>query len=220
MTPRDRILAVLDGEQTDEKPVITWPHEGMQSDAVILPLDRIGVSASKARIMLAEILSPYSRSMAKGLGLNSVLEEDPKRGEELLQDLIKQTKSDFDKAQHAGADGVFYRLQGAEPMHASPMQYGGYYLEADREILAGAWKRSITMLYVEGEEETYLDFVSDLPARIFAWDSRKTGYPVDGMRKLRNGPLATNAPDADILFGSNYGILKQWVKQGGVAANA
>jgi hypothetical protein len=59
-----------------------------------------------------------------------------------------------------------------------------------------------------------MDFVSDLPAQIFAWDCGRTDISLDSVRKMRLGTLATGDPDADVLFGSNYGLLKQWVTTG------
>jgi len=220
MTSLEKLRAAVDGHPLDEKPIIIWPSEGMQSDAAILPLDRIVNRANKSRIVLAEVLSPFARSLQKALGLNRVLQEDPKKGEEILDGLIKQTLNEFAAARQAGADGVFYRLQGAEPTYSSPMQYGGHYLETDREILQATWKDSLNVLFVEGGPETYLDFVSDLPATIFAWDCERTEVSLATLRKLRKGALATADPEADILFGSNYGILHQWVKQGVAATNA
>ncbi len=230
MTSRERVLAVLAGQVPDEKPVMIWPHEEMYSDIAIAPTGRLNNNGSKSRIQLAEVLSPFSRAIARQIKLNEILQEDPAKGEEILGGLIQEAKSEIEAALKAGADGIFYRLQGAEPTYSSPMEYGGHYLEVDREILATSTQSPIpntqhptpntqyptpntqhptnlNVLFVEGGPETYIDFVSDLPAAVFAWDCERTDVPVATLRRLRRGVLATSDRDADILFGNNYGIL-------------
>jgi hypothetical protein len=201
-------LASIAGQTVDQKPMIIWSHEEMYSDVAVVQPGRAMHSGAKSRIVLAEVLSPFSRAIAKRIKLSQMLCEEPKKGEEVLTGLIQQTKSEMESAHKAGADGVFYRLQGAEPAHSSPMEYGGHYLEVDREILTPA-NGEINLVYIEGGPETYIDFVSDLPGSIFAWDCERTGIPVSALRRLRQGALATSDQQADILFGSNYGILHQ-----------
>ena len=97
-------------------------------------------------------------------------------------------------------DGVFYRLSGANPISCTPMWYGGYYLEADRAILASARNDQVVVMYVEGDEGTYLDCVSDLPADVIAWNHEETGVSDAEMRKLFSGLTASSDPESNFDF--------------------
>ncbi|MEQ1936371.1 MAG: hypothetical protein ABL962_21150, partial [Fimbriimonadaceae bacterium] len=72
---------------------------------------------------------------------------------------------------------------------ASPMQYGGHYLEQDRQLLDFATASCQVALVIEGGPETYLDFVSDLPAEVFMWDEVSTGTSREVMKQMRPGEL-------------------------------
>jgi hypothetical protein len=209
----------VEGKPVDEKPILLWPNEGMNSDIAVVHLKNVVKHAANARIVLAEVFSPFAQSLAQNMELNRVFRDDPSSGSRMLDELAAITKQEFEWAKEGGADGVFYRLQGASPDHSSPMEYGGHYLELDREIMREAWPGGLHLLFVEGGPETYLDFVSDLPAAIFAWDCDKTGVPISAVRRLRKDALATHDREADILFGSNFGILNEWAKNGSVVTN-
>jgi hypothetical protein len=78
------------------------------------------------------------------------------------------------------------------------MQYGGLFLERDRELLEFAKSKGEVWLYIDAGPGAYLDFVSDLPADVFAWDAIQTGFSLEEMRKLRPGKLCTNEVGADL----------------------
>lgn len=212
MTSRERLLAAANGQPADQKPIIVWPHDEMYSDAAIVTVRRLANAATSPRGVLVEILSPFAASLARGLKLNDLFRQDPEGAEKELQSLVTQTELEIEMALNAKADGIFYRLQGVEPEYCTPMQYGGQYLETDRELLEAASSAKLNVLFVEGGPDLYLDFVSDLPAQVFAWDKSATGIEVETVRKLRSGALATADPEAEILFGSNYGLLRNWVQ--------
>lgn len=212
MNSRERLLAVAAGTAPDHKPIIIWPDAGMRSDAAIVSIKRLGNAGHSSRAVLAEILSPLARAILEGRNLTRTLHDSPETGEQQLGELIDDTRREISLALEAGADGIFYRLQGAEPEHATPMEYGGHFLEQDRSLLESAASAPLNVLFVEGGPEVYLDFVSDLPANVLAWDSVKSGVDVRNVRAMRKGPLAAADPDADILFGHNFGHLAQWIE--------
>lgn len=136
----------------------------------------------------------FARAETLDFDLLALLESDPGRGGDVLSGLIEETKADLQRAERP----VLYRLIGPEPAKATPMQYGGFFLEKDREILEEANAKGEVWLFVDAGPDAYLDFVSDLPADVFAWDAKKTGFPLSEMRKLRSGTLCTNEPGADL----------------------
>ncbi len=93
------------------------------------------------------------------------------------------------------------------------MQYGGFYLERDRELLEEAKDATFNLLWIDAGEEAYLDFVSDLPAHAFAWDIDATDVSVVQMRAMRPGALAAEDPTADFLFASNFEAVKPWMER-------
>lgn len=136
------------------------------------------------------VKNPFGQSLDLGLNLNELYRNNPEAAAAKVEELAAKIH----------ADGpVVYVLEGAEPRLCSPMQYGGQYLETDREILARLTAQTFVILLVKGYDGAYLDFVSDLDAQIFAWDARETGFTLAQMRELRTGLLATNEPGADVF---------------------
>jgi uroporphyrinogen-III decarboxylase len=153
---------------------------------------------SDDRLILAETLNPYGLALQKGIDLNAALSDSPEEGNELLESLVSDTREHMRAQLAAGADGVLFRLHGAAPRHSTPMQYGGYYLERDRELLAEIKGKGTHVLFVVGDEEVYLDFVSDLPAEVFAWDAEASGVDSAYIRSIRPGVQASSDPASEI----------------------
>jgi hypothetical protein len=219
MTSRERLLAVVNGEPPDQTPVIVWPQADVHSDAAVVSIKRLANAASSPRLVLAEILNPLGRALRSGYDLNHVFHEEPEKGEQVLQGFRRDVQHAISIALAARVDGIFYRLIGAHPDICTPMEYGGHYLEMDRALLSTAAEARLNLVYIEGGRGTYLDFVSDLPAHAFGWDCEGTGVNAAYLRKLRSGILATADPDADILLGSNYGLLQPWIRKQEAATN-
>jgi hypothetical protein len=191
MNSRERLIAVARGGEVDQKPVICWPADCPESDAVV-------GQGTPTQISLTKVVNPFGQALRKQQAVWETLAEDPTKGAKELDGLVALTRNEINGALDNGADGVLYLLYGARGMHTTPMEYGGHYLERDRELLAEIEDTTFNMIFVVGEDDAYLDFVSDLPAHAFAWDSRATGTTVDEMRAMRTGALATNGRDADI----------------------
>lgn len=117
---------------------------------------------------LKTVLNPFGRALDEGLNLNAALGDDPTAGSAHLDRLCQLTLSECASAQ----DGVRYRLIGADPRFCTPMQYGGFYLERDREILAHAKQQGYLEIDVDGDEP-YLDFIVDLPCDALKHNGRK-----------------------------------------------
>ncbi|MBS1718690.1 MAG: hypothetical protein JSS72_13260 [Armatimonadetes bacterium] len=130
---------------------------------------------------LKPVLSPFARSLRAGSDLNSKLKSAPEEGHQELAKLADETRKDI--AGLDGFDGFCYLLIGAEPEYCSPMQYGGYYLELDRELLTAAEPGKLSMLLAVGGEEVFIDALSDLPATIFA----SPGVPDETVAATRKG---------------------------------
>jgi len=181
MTNRERLLGVIKGENVDAKPTIAWPAS--ESDSIVW----------------AEVANPFGKALARGENLSEVLRKDLGAGEKALLSTAEEVKSDITAAISAGAQGIIYKLYGADLASNTPMEYGGHFLEVDRAILS-QFDSIVRMIFVVGGADTFIDFVSDLPAEIFAWDVRGTGVNVQAVREMRAGTLAAASEDADILL--------------------
>lgn len=143
----------------------------------------------------------FRRAEAAGLDLVRLLESDPEAGNAELAKLVDATRRAIDDARGS----MVYRLAGPEPAKATPMQYGGFFLEKDRELLDHALATrdgAEVWLEVTAGPDAYFDFIADLPADVFAWDARATGLGLAEMRSLRSGRLCTNEPGSDEPFES------------------
>lgn len=129
------------------------------------------------------------------------LRQDPAGADATLAQLEQETRQAIAAAVTAGASGILYWIEGASPTDFTPMQYGGLFLELDREILADTRAKVEVVVFVADTDEAYIDFVSDLPADLFGW-AGATPEPAE-IRALRPGRLLADHPTADVrLVGS------------------
>lgn len=159
-----------------------------------------------SRSQLMRVVNPYGRCEKN---LNEMFAHDPAAADETLRVLAQEARAEIEKAVRLGAGGIAYFLYGADSEHCSPMQYGGHYLEHDRELLSMAGALSLNMLVVPGGPGAYIEIVADLPAAIMAWDVRASGRSIQQVRSVFSGLLCADDPAADLLwlagsFGSDY----------------
>lgn len=204
MTGRDRLQAACERASSGFQPVLAWYGLAPESaDSLIVSrLEEVSIARAhhpEAAVLLA-VPNAFARTGSESEELLRLSEQDPARADQLLTSYSERTLSQIEAAAQVDADGIFYGLAGAEPSKSTPMQYGGLFLELDREALARACEIGLCFLYIEGAGGAYLDFVADLPANAFGWDRAATGAEVAEVRKLRPGALFAEDPDADILL--------------------
>lgn len=211
MTSRERLLAAARGGEVDRKPVVNWPHWETGSDLRHYNCETIPeeIEEAPSEITVVEVTNPFGLALQRNLDLNAALKDDPKVGNQILAGLCEEVKRDIDQAFKLRADGILYRVYGARARHCTPMQYGGYYLERDRELLAEVQDALFNIVFVVGEEDVYLDFVSDLPAHAFGWDFDETKIPTAQVRPMRQGALISTDPESDILLDPGTAFLSR-----------
>ena len=143
---------------------------------------------------MKRIDGPFRRAEKAAIPIVELIDLDIASGDDMLAELVSETRKEIFDAN----EPILYVLSGPEPAKTTPMQYGGHFLERDRELLEFANEKNEVWLHVDAGPGAYLDFVSDLPAQVFAWDAVKTGFPLSEMRKLRAGKLCTNEVGADL----------------------
>lgn len=200
MTGRERMVAACRGGELDRVPVI-----GQDALIVELSLVREALTSNEDSAILARIPSPLTRAKSEGNDLYTELESNPAYGEMQLAEYAVATRVDAADAIGQGADGICYVIDGAYPNYSTPMQYGGHFLELDREILSEFAQARLNMIYVAGADSPYLDFTSDLPGHLFAWDS-SCGVEPGEIKVMRDGALACDHPEADVRFIPNESL--------------
>ena len=207
MTSRERLVAAARGGTVDQTPVITLDNDH-GSDAQTS-------GADPHKINLFKIENPFAT--ARTQGLLERLREDPEQAQAKLDLIVSLKHEEIACALNQGGDGILYVLQGAEPAESTPMEYGGLFLERDREILSAIEDAPFNVVFVDAGEGAYLDFVSDLPCHVLAWDYDRTNVPPSTVRPFREGAIATAHEDADILFAQSFDRVEPLIRSG--AAN-
>lgn len=100
--------------------------------------------------------------------LQQVWSVDPFEGAKQTEAIADTVVEECRCAAQTDACAILYRLYGAAPSMATPMEYGGRYLEEDRRILAAAGDMPV-IVDVLGEAEIYLDCISDLSFDAWTW---------------------------------------------------
>lgn len=136
------------------------------------------------------VLSPLSRAIAQGIDIVGLLEKNPAEGDRVLAELVSQCSSEIDQT----SGPMNYIVAGAEPGVTSPMQYGGHFLELDRELI-GTTSTAITLI---GGPETYIDVVSDIAKSYLIWNPETN--PVDPQEVSR---MTTATPITNVNFFPN-----------------
>lgn len=217
MTGRERLLAALRGDPVDRPPVLCWSASpGHVADAIVAPLSMVrkAIDTHPDQAVLVEVVSPLGRALRRDIDLSETLDADPELGARWFDGLRQETLDEIESALSQGADGVFYVVDGAYAAATTPMQYGGYYLEGDRDLLRSARKGAVTVAYVQGEEDVYLDFVADLPADALAWDYEHLGLGIAAVRQLRTGAIAAPVPGADAVLLLSAAAVERWLSSG------
>lgn len=153
-----------------------------------------GIVTSEDGTVYRVVDGVFRRALALDPDLVSRLNDDPEGATAIIDQAVASLHKQFGQS----SGGAFYVLEGAEPSLCTPMQYGGFFLERDREVLSKIGSPKI--LWIEARGEAYLDFVADLPADVLGWDPTATGVAVSAMRSMRTGTLLTTDGNANALL--------------------
>ena len=177
MTGRERLVAAARGGPTDRVPVLVYPGTGADAADALVVLDSDSVVTDEDQAVLVEVLSPYGQALDRG--------DDPATA--ILEELVEETRGAMRDALDAGADGVWYRLDGASGEGYA--RYQGH----DRTLLAEVADARLNVLFAVAPFDPAL--LSDLPAHVLAWAD---ATPSDAVRALRPGAQASPDPASEI----------------------
>lgn len=201
MNTREKFLQVVRGGEFEGKLRLSFDED---SDAILnLSQAELSRAVNGEKPVLQVIAGPFLRAHKEGQDLNDAYRSNPQIGAEVAEKFVNAAESEIQEALDQGADGIVYLLEGARGAFSTPMEYGGYHLENDRRLLELVTESTLSAVYVIGHEDLYIDFVSDLPAHLFAWDANGSTYSSDYVRTLRTGAQASNDPDSEVFFDIN-----------------
>ncbi len=201
-------------QSTVGKKLVVWllgddsAISNMQADAYIVNPNFKG-SLPDGSLKFAAIISFFGIAMQEREDIAELMGIDPVTSGEILDRAQEACAANIQVAMQAGFDGFVYVLVGAEPKYLSPMQYGGFILDQDREILSRFTNLPNRLLYVIGGNETYMDALSDLSASSIGWDESNVQFGIETMRKLAQKPIFGDHPDSDIQL-ETFGEPIQW----------
>jgi len=207
MTGKERFLAWAAGKPVDQKPTLDWPRANSQADGKIFPAGVVAEGLDPNCPTATFALIPNLYREFQGAGTEPIALLKDATAEKLVDERVATNQRIARQAIDNGAIGVFYEIHGADASQCTPMEYGGLFLERDRAFLDSISDAPCNFIYINGKEP-YLDFVSDLPATVFAWDAKGSGIPVSEVRKMRSGLLAADDPDADIQISADGSITE------------
>ncbi len=106
----------------------------------------------------------------------------------------------------AGADGVFFSIQGATSADMSEAQYREFGRPYDLLALQGAGNGWLNVLHVHGEKDLHFETVLDYPVEVLSWSDRLAGPSLKEARAITSkclmggwhefGPLSNGPKDA------------------------
>lgn len=205
MTGREQLLAASRGSELEVKPVLMGtfqPAAGAEGYVVELSQVEDCLDQAPESACLVRVTCPLGRTIESGEKLIGQLHENPSDGEARLSEIRDMVRTEIDEALGKGADGVFYVVDGASGEFSTPMEYGGHFLEVDREVLNEYSGARLNAVYVEGVEP-YLEFVADLPAHLFGWDITRSERDLNFVRAIRDGAIFASTPEADIYYSAD-----------------
>ncbi|MFN3730278.1 MAG: hypothetical protein ACK4XJ_11275 [Fimbriimonadaceae bacterium] len=183
MTSRERVTAALAGVTVDRAPSVSF-LPGVAADAGI-----------DGEFRLTHVKNPFGVALEQGVRLSDLFDHDPDASDREVRRAADETRRCIAAA--GDVDGIAYTIHGACELWTSPMGYGGWLLETDRELIKSASKP--VFAFVVGRD-AYLDVLSDLPCAVFAWDSEASSADVDEMRRMCRAKIATNRQGADFIL--------------------
>lgn len=159
---------IREGSLTEKVTVAAWDGHTCE-DVIVCGLAQIQEAkrtcpASSVLAAVEGVAARFHRSNP----LPTALDAPPSHLQEQVDSAVTSCKNDLQTAQERGADGVSYLVFGADPDHATPMQYGGLFLEHDREVLDRAKSKGFVEAMIAPADETYYDFLTDLPSDLIS----------------------------------------------------
>ncbi len=133
-------------------------------------------------------------------------QEAPTKVHEALSVIAENLRAHIRDVISAGADGVFFALQGCSTAFMPEVQYREFGRPYDLLALQGALDGWLNVLHLHGEQDLMFDLVLDYPVQVLSWSDRLAGPSLREARGMTSkclmggwhefGPLSNGPRDA------------------------
>lgn len=128
--------------------------------------------------IVVTVFSPLTQAMYAAARPELVLEhaaEHPALLHQVLALLAENIRAHLELVLAAGADGIFFALQGCTAATMPVERYREFGRPYDLLALAGAADGWLNILHVHGDRELFFDDVLDYPVHALSWSDRRAG---------------------------------------------
>ena len=128
--------------------------------------------------VIMTVFSPLAEAMYAARDREQLLahlQEHPVLLHETLATIADNLSTHLQDVINAGADGVFFAIQGCTRMIMSEQQYREFGRPYDLMALRGAGYGWLNVLHVHGEKDLMFDQVLDYPVQVLSWSDRIAG---------------------------------------------
>jgi uroporphyrinogen decarboxylase len=115
--------------------------------------------------------------------------ETPSLVHDVLQTVADNLRAHNEMMLRAGADGIFFALQGCTRSIIGEELYREFGRPYDLMALRGAQGAWLNILHVHGEQDLMLDLVLDYPVSVLSWSDRIAGPSLRDVRSHSNKTL-------------------------------
>ncbi len=154
-----------------------------RAEAVRLLRDELGYDTP----IVMTVFSPLAEAMYAAVDRETFfahLTEAPVVIHEALATLAENIRAHVRDIIDAGADGVFFSIQGCSAAVMPETQYREFGRPYDLMALQGARNGWLNILHVHGERDLYFDLALDYPVEVLSWSDRLAGPSLREARLL------------------------------------
>ncbi|HYO29371.1 MAG TPA: uroporphyrinogen decarboxylase family protein [Thermomicrobiales bacterium] len=204
--PNRSIRAVDDWRLFEPIDPVRSRYFSQRAEAVHLLRDELGDDTP----IVMTVFSPLAEAMYAAFDLDTFLvhtQEAPVVVHEALSVIADNLRAHVRDVIAAGADGVFFAIQGCSRAIMPDAQYREFGRPYDLMALQGATNGWLNILHVHGERDLMFDQVLDYPVSVLSWSDRLAGPSLREARMMTSkclmggwhefGPLS-NGPEDQI----------------------
>lgn len=144
-------------------------------------------------------------------------QESPTVVHEALSVIAENLRAHIADVIEAGADGVFFALQGCTKEIMAAAQYREFGRPYDLIALQGALNGWLNVLHIHGDKNLHFDLVLDYPVQVLSWSDRIAGPSLREARGMTSKCLMggwnefgalSNGPEETILAEANDAVAQ------------
>jgi uroporphyrinogen decarboxylase len=222
--PRKSISSIDDWRLIEPIDPVRSRYFRERAEAVVLLRDVLGFDTP----IVMTVFSPLAEAMYAAKDAEQFvthLQEHPAVIHEALATIAENLAAHMRDVISAGADGIFFALQGCSRAVMTEQQYREFGRPYDLMALRGAFDGWLNILHVHGERDLLFDLALDYPVPVLSWSDRIAGPSLREARvktskclmggwnefgALHKGPedqIAAEARDALVQTGGRKFIL-------------